>query len=198
MLNIILFGAPGTGKGTQSKNIILKYHLVHLSTGDIIREEISKCSPVGLIAKTYIDQGLLVPDSIIIKQLFYRASRFEKPNGFIFDGFPRTLNQAEILDKTLNKKGYPVSMVFYLDVSEEELFKRIMCRSLHSNRADDNEKIIHKRIEVYYKETQPIIKFYEKQNKLITIKGMDSVDIVSGLISEEIDKYIDKNNLLLY
>lgn len=192
MTNIIIFGAPGTGKGTQSENIINKYDLVHLSTGDIMREEIKNETQIGVLAKSYIDKGLLVPDSVIFKNLYYRASSFKNPKGFIFDGFPRTTNQAEVLDKMLNKKGHPIEVVLYLDVTEKESFNRIMYRSQRSNRADDNEVIIWKRIAVYHEQTAPLLKYYEQQNKLVTINGMGSVEEVFSSVSKEIDKYICK------
>ncbi len=190
MFNIILFGAPGTGKGTQSENIIKKYHLEHLSTGDIMREEIRKGTQIGILAKSYIDKGLLVPDSVIFKNLYYKASAIKNPIGFIFDGFPRTINQADVLDKVLNKKQSPIALVLYLDVTEKESFNRIMYRSQRSNRADDNEEIIWKRIAVYHEQTKPLLQYYIGQNKLVTIDGMGSIEDVFGLISKEIDKYI--------
>lgn len=197
MINIVLFGAPGTGKGTQSENIINKYRLVHLSTGDIMRNEINKGTQIGILAKSYIDKGLLVPDSVIFKNLYYRATDFKKPNGFIFDGFPRTINQAEVLDKMLDKKGIPVAMVLYLEVTEQESFNRIMYRAQHSNRADDTEEIIWKRIAVYHEQTKPLLDYYKKQQKLIPINGMGSIDDVFGLISKELDKFIVANNVLI-
>jgi len=197
MVNIILFGAPGTGKGTQSENIINKYHLIHLSTGDIMREEIKKGTKIGALAKSYIDKGLLIPDSVIFKNLYYRATSHKNPNGFIFDGFPRTTNQAEVLDKMLNKKGFPISMVLYLDVTEKESFNRIMYRSQHSGRADDTEDIIWKRIAVYHEQTHPLLEYYKKQQKLIPINGMGTIDEVFGLISKEMDKFINANNVLI-
>ncbi|HOY33157.1 MAG TPA: adenylate kinase [Bacteroidales bacterium] len=194
MVNIILFGAPGTGKGTQSENIISKYKLIHLSTGDIMREEIAKGTQIGALAKSYIDKGLLVPDSVIFRNLYYRASVHKNSNGFIFDGFPRTINQAEVLDKFLNKKGFPIDMVLYLDVTEKESFNRIMYRAQRSNRTDDSEEIIWKRIEVYHQQTKPLLKYYEKQNKMVTIDGMGSIENVFGLISDEIDKIFSRVN----
>jgi len=192
MLNIVLFGAPGTGKGTQSENIISKYQLVHLSTGDIMRDEIKRGTQIGALAKSYIDKGLLVPDSVIFKQLYFRATSFNNAPGFIFDGFPRTINQAVVLDKFLDKKGFPVDVVLYLDVTEKESFNRIMYRSQHSNRADDNEDIIWKRIAVYHEQTKPLLNYYQQQNKMITINGMGTIEEVFSLISTEIDKIIVK------
>ncbi|MEI6765973.1 MAG: adenylate kinase [Bacteroidota bacterium] len=197
MLNIIIFGAPGTGKGTQSENIINKYRLVHLSTGDIMREEIKAGSEIGKLAKQYIDDGLLVPDSVIFKNLYYRASRHTNPNGFIFDGFPRNITQAGTLDSVLNHKSIPISMVLYLDVTEEELFNRIKIRSAHSNRTDDNVEVIRKRIVVYNTQTLPLLDYYAEQGKLLRINGMGTVEEVFGAISSAIDNFISKNNISL-
>jgi adenylate kinase len=190
MLNVIIFGAPGTGKGTQSLNIIEKYKLVHLSTGDILREEIKNGSQIGLNAKSYIDAGQLVPDSVIIDLLFDRASKYADINGYIFDGFPRTTLQAEKLDETIEKDKAPISLVLFLDVTEEELTKRIMLRSQISGRADDTEEVIKKRIEVYEAQTKPLLDYYRKQGKLIAVDGMGTIEEVFEKIVKEIDGYI--------
>ncbi len=192
MLNVIIFGAPGTGKGTQSQNIIEKYQLVHLSTGDILREEIKNGSPVGLAAKKYIDDGLLVPDSVIFDLLFDRTSKNTNSKGFIFDGFPRNNVQAEILDEKLAEMQTPISLVLYLDVTEEELFKRILLRAQISGRADDTAEVIKKRIEVYTQQTQPLLDYYRKQGKLIPIAGMGTIEEVFALIEKEIDGYLGR------
>ncbi len=192
MLNVIIFGAPGTGKGTQSQNIIEKYQLVHLSTGDILREEIKNGSPVGLAAKKYIDDGLLVPDSVIFDLLFDRTSKNTNSKGFIFDGFPRNNVQAEILDEKLAEMQTPISLVLYLDVTEEELFKRILLRAQISGRADDTAEVIKKRIEVYTQQTQPLLDYYRQQGKLIPIAGMGTIEEVFALIEKEIDGYLGK------
>ena len=192
MLNVIIFGAPGTGKGTQSQNIIEKYQLVHLSTGDILREEIKNGSPVGLAAKKYIDDGLLVPDSVIFDLLFDRTSKNTNSKGFIFDGFPRNNVQAEILDEKLAEMQTPISLVLYLDVTEEELFKRILLRAQISGRADDTAEVIKKRIEVYTQQTQPLLDYYRQQGKLIPIAGMGTIEEVFALIEKEIDGYLGR------
>ena len=192
MLNVIIFGAPGTGKGTQSQNIIEKYQLVHLSTGDILREEIKNGSPVGLAAKKYIDDGLLVPDSVIFDLLFDRTSKNTNSKGFIFDGFPRNNVQAEILDQKLAEMQTPISLVLYLDVTEEELFKRILLRAQISGRADDTAAVIKKRIEVYTQQTQPLLDYYRQQGKLIPIAGMGTIEEVFALIEKEIDGYLGR------
>ncbi|MCK9613751.1 MAG: adenylate kinase [Bacteroidales bacterium] len=197
MLNIILFGAPGSGKGTQSENIISKYQLTHLSTGDIMREEMKNETKIGKLVKDYINKGLLVPDSIILEQLISRTTNVVNTNGFIFDGFPRTLNQAVSLDEMLNTKNAPVSMVIFLNVAEEELFNRIMYRSQHSNRGDDNAEIIKKRIEVYREQTEPLLEYYKEQGKLSSIEGMGTIEEIFGLISEKIDEYVSKKNIVI-
>lgn len=194
MLNLIIFGAPGTGKGTQSLNLIEKYNLVHLSTGDILREELKTGTEIGLKAKKYIDEGLLVPDSIIIDLLFDRADKIIGPKGFIFDGFPRNTVQAEELDKVVVEKNTSISLVLHLDVTEEELTKRILLRSQNSGRADDTEEVVKKRVEVYIQQTMPLLDYYRKQGKLITIHGMGTIDEVFSRISAAIDNYITSNN----
>ena len=190
MLNVIIFGAPGTGKGTQSENIIKKYNLVHLSTGDILREEMRAESQIGLAAKKFIDDGQLVPDGVIIDLLFDRAAKHKEIQGYIFDGFPRTTVQAEKLDETVERDGAPISLVLYLDVSEEELFKRIMYRSQHSGRCDDTADVVRKRIEVYKHQTYPLLDYYRKQGKLKTINGMGTIEEVFEEIEEVIDSYL--------
>lgn len=192
MFNIVLFGAPGTGKGTQSGLIIEKYRMAHLSTGDMLRAAISEGTSLGLEAKKYIDQGLLVPDEVILKEVAYTISKNKIATGFVFDGFPRTLPQAEALDRMLEEKNIPIKMVFYLDVDEEELFKRIMHRAEISGRTDDNEETIRKRIEVYHQQTHPLIDFYEKQGKVTRVDGMREIDEVFASIAESIDKHIGK------
>jgi len=194
MLNVIIFGAPGTGKGTQSQNIIDRYKLIHLSTGDILREEIKMGSQIGLNAKKYIDDGQLVPDSVIIDLLFDRASKFADHKGYIFDGFPRNPVQAKTLDEKVEKDNTPISLVLYLDVTDEELTKRILLRSEHSGRADDTEEVIKKRIEVYNQQTKPLLEYYRQQGKLIPIHGMGTIEEVFDRISKEIDHYILENN----
>ncbi len=190
MLNVVIFGAPGTGKGTQSQNIIEKYNLVHLSTGDILREEIKNGSQVGLAAKKYIDDGLLVPDSVIFDLLFNRTAKNAHAKGFIFDGFPRNNVQAEILDAKLAEMQTPISLVLYLDVTEEELTKRILYRSQHSGRADDTEEVIKKRIEVYNQQTKPLLEYYRQQGKLVAVHGMGTIEEVFVTIAKEIDSHL--------
>ncbi len=189
MLNIIIFGPPGSGKGTQSKKIAADYKLMHLSTGDLLREEIEKDTSLGRQVKKIIDKGELVSDEIIIKELYYKASGHLNSPGFIFDGFPRTIVQAEMLDKMLKKHDFPINIVLNIEVEEEELFKRMMGRGEDSNRTDDKEEIIYKRIDVYKEQTFPLINYYKKQGKLVSINGMASVDNVFRKMCQAIDTY---------
>jgi adenylate kinase len=181
MLNIVLFGPPGAGKGTQSERLIDKFDLVHLSTGDIFRSNIKGETDLGKLAKSYMDQGKLVPDSVTIDLLRAEVLKHSSPKGFIFDGFPRTNAQAEALDVFLKSIDSSITVMLSLDVEEEELKKRLIKRAEVSGRADDADpKIIDNRIAVYHKETAPVKSFYEQQGKLISIAGMGSVDEITG------------------
>lgn len=192
MLNIVLFGAPGTGKGTQSGLIIEKFHMKHLSTGDLLRAAIAEGSPMGLEAKKYIDQGQLVPDDVILREVQHTMSKNSDVKGFVFDGFPRTIAQAEALDRMLDELHAPIEMVFFLEVGEEELYKRIMHRAEISGRTDDNEETIRKRIEVYKNQTYPLIEYYDAQGKVIRIDGMHSIDVVFAAIRENIEQFLNR------
>ena len=196
MLNIIIFGPPGSGKGTQSAKIVEKYDLVHLSTGDLMREEIAKDSPLGREVKKFIDKGMLVPDEIIMRELYEKASEHLDSPGLIFDGFPRTIVQAEMLDQMLNKHGIPIDVVLSVDVNEEELFKRLMGRAEDSGRSDDTADIIWQRIEVYKEQTFPLIDFYKKQGKIVSINGMSPVDKVFGKITKAVDTYLETKEII--
>ncbi|MDQ3050472.1 MAG: adenylate kinase [Bacteroidota bacterium] len=177
MLNLVLFGPPGAGKGTQSARLIEKYHLVHLSTGDILRGEITHNTPLGLEAKKIMDQGLLVPDEVVIGMISNKLDSNPDANGFIFDGFPRTQAQAAALDNLLEEKGTAISRMLALDVEDEELIRRILGRGKDSGRADDsNPEIIRKRIEEYNAKTAPLINYYKAQDKYTAITGFGSVD----------------------
>lgn len=196
MLNIIIFGPPGSGKGTQSAKIVEKYNLVHLSTGDLMREEIAKDTPLGREVKKFIDKGMLVPDEIIMRELYEKASEHLDSSGLIFDGFPRTIIQAEMLDQMLNKHGIPIDVVLSVDVSEEELFKRLMGRAEDSGRSDDTADIIWQRIDVYKEQTFPLIDFYKKQGKIVSINGMSPVEKVFGKITKAVDTYLETQEII--
>ncbi len=196
MLNIIIFGPPGSGKGTQSARIVEKYNLKHLSTGELFREEIENNTPLGREVRKYIDKGHLVPDEIALVKLYNRASRHMDSPGFVFDGFPRTIVQAEALDKMLEKRGIPICLVIAVEVAEEELFKRIMGRGEDSGRSDDKEKIVRRRLQVYKEQTMPLISYYKAQGKFVAINGMAPVDQVFAKICHAIDTYRESQKVI--
>ena len=187
MKNIVIFGAPGSGKGTQSDKIIAEFGVAHISTGDVLRGEIKANTELGQTASKYINEGKLVPDSLIIDML---ASTLDAKGkdipGVIFDGFPRTIAQAEVLDKMLQERGESVSVVIGLEVEDDELIKRIIARGKTSGRADDNEETAKKRLATYYSQTLPLKDFYIKQGKYARIEGMGSIDDIYATISQEI------------
>lgn len=190
MLNIVLFGPPGAGKGTQSTNLIKKYDLVHLSTGDIFRANIKGGTELGMLAKSYMDQGQLVPDSVTISMLESEVDKHTDPKGFIFDGFPRTPAQAKALDEFLTSKGTAITLMLALEVEEEELKKRLLLRGAQSDRADDKDPaVIQKRIDVYRNETSPVKDFYLAQNKYRGIEGVGSIDAIFDRLSTAIDEF---------
>jgi adenylate kinase len=188
MLNIVLFGPPGAGKGTQAAKLLKKYQLVHLSTGDILRSELAAQTKLGIEAKKYMEKGELVPDSVVIGMIESKIDSNSKAKGFIFDGFPRTTAQADALDKMLNKKGTPISLMLALEVEKEELIKRLLLRGKESGRADDQDQsIIENRIKVYNNETSPVKDFYAAQDKYKGIQGMGSIEDIFGRLSDAID-----------
>jgi adenylate kinase len=191
MLNIVLFGPPGAGKGTQAEKLVVKYGLVHLSTGDIFRANIKGQNPLGQLAKSYIDKGELVPDSVTIQMLEQEVKKQNAPMGFIFDGFPRTTNQAKALDEFLETIGTSVSLMLALDAPKEELIKRLLTRGKESNRADDqDESIIENRIRVYLDQTAVVASHYADQEKHLSIDGLGTIDE----ITERLFQVIDLNN----
>lgn len=196
MLNIVIFGPPGSGKGTQSCRILEKYSLTHISTGDLMREEMAQDSALGEQIRKYINKGLLVPDEIVICKLNNTIEKHTDAKGFIFDGFPRTINQAILFDDMLDLRATPIDLVISVDVAEEELLKRLAGRSEDSGRSDDKEEIIWKRIDVYKSQSLPLVSYYSQQEKLVKINGMDHVDAVFGKISLAIDTYLEKQEVL--
>lgn len=184
MLNLIIFGPPGAGKGTQSAKLIEKYQLHHISTGDMFRAHITNDTPLGIKVKQILADGILVPDSITIEMLEEEVSNNPDVNGFIFDGFPRTVPQAEALDEFLNKKGQNISIVLQLDTPEAELKKRIEERRKISGRADDDADKLLKRMDEYFNKTIHVLPYYDAQNKVAKVNGLGKIeDIFNELCS---------------
>ncbi len=191
MLNLVLFGPPGAGKGTQSENLIKKYNLTHISTGDLFRKNIGKKTELGKTAQKFMDEGNLVPDEIVIGMVNDKIHSTPNTNGFIFDGFPRTVAQAKALDELMQKNNTQINTMLALDVSEDELMKRLLLRGKTSGRVDDqNEVKIKNRINVYNKETTPVANYYEAQGKLNLVKGVGSIDEIFNSLSQLVDKEI--------
>jgi len=187
MLNIVLFGPPGAGKGTQSEKLIEKYGLVHLSTGDILRSEIARGTTLGMEAKQIMDRGDLVSDDIVIGMIESKLDANPNANGFIFDGFPRTQAQAVALDDLLQKKGTAISAMLALEVDNEELVKRLLLRGKDSGRPDDaNEDIIRNRVNEYNNKTLPLKKYYSEQAKFHSINGIGSIESIFNQLTERI------------
>lgn len=178
MQNIVLFGPPGAGKGTQSEKIIKKYQLVHLSTGDMLRNEMKNQTELGLKAKTLIDQGLLVPDEVVIGMIKNQINQNLNAKGFIFDGFPRTVAQAEALDKMLHEFNLSIHSMISLEVPFDILKQRLLQRAKELNRTDDTEEVIEKRIQEYNTKTLPVADYYKNQNKYYPIQGVGTVEEV--------------------
>jgi len=190
MLNVIIFGAPGSGKGTQSDLIISKYGLYHISTGDILRQEIKRKTELGTVAEDYIKTGQLVPDELIIKILAGVLDANPEAKGYIFDGFPRTIAQGEALDNMLREKDTSIIAVLNLMVDEEELLIRLVKRGEESGRSDDTPEVIKNRLEVYRNQTEPLKEYYKKKGKLFNIKGEKSIEDVFEQISDVLDRLI--------
>lgn len=196
MFNLILFGPPGSGKGTQSEKLIAKYNLKHLSTGDLLRSEIARKTPLGIEAKRFMDKGQLVPDEVVIGMISYALDEHPNARGFLFDGFPRTATQAQALDKLLELKKTSISVMLALDVSEEELVKRLVKRGETSGRSDDNnEQVIRHRIVEYNKKTSPVAEYYRQANKVVMIKGEGTIEEIFAALITEIDTRMKKTKI---
>jgi adenylate kinase len=188
MLNLVLFGPPGAGKGTQSQNLIDNYQLIHLSTGDLLRSEITQGTALGMEAKKLMDQGILVPDEVVIGMISNKLDSNNDANGFIFDGFPRTVAQAEALDALLGSKQSCISGMIALVVADDELERRLLLRGKESGRPDDaNPEVIRKRIVEYNTKTAPVANFYKAQNKFYSIPGVGQIDDIFALLRQVIN-----------
>ena len=186
MINIVLLGPPGCGKGTQAARIVQNHGLLHISTGDLIRNEINAGTAMGELFNKFISSGMLVPDQIILKELYRFALNNSDAKGFIFDGFPRTLYQAQMLDRIFVKRKMKIEIVISIDVPENELMKRVLERGKTSGRNDDNEMIMNNRLMVYFSQTQPVIDYYRKTKRLISIDGNQHIDTVAAIIDKTI------------
>lgn len=188
MINLILFGPPGSGKGTQASKLVETYELMHISTGDLFRYEMGNNTPLGLEAKSYINKGELVPDSVTIGMLRNKVEANPSVRGFIFDGYPRNILQSEALDEILAARTSEVSQLIMLEVPDDEIVGRLLNRGLTSGRADDSdEMIIRNRIEVYKSETTPVFDYYAKKGKSIKINGVGSIEDIFNRLCNEID-----------
>ncbi len=191
MFNLILFGPPGSGKGTQSEKLTVKYGLKHLSTGDLLRSEINRQTALGMEAKSLMDKGQLVPDEVVIGMISSALDENPRATGFLFDGFPRTSAQAKALDNLLELKESSIAVMLALDVTEEELVNRLVKRGETSGRSDDNnEQVIKARITEYHNKTAAVAYYYEQFNKVVMIKGEGSIDEIFASLSKEIDSRI--------
>jgi len=189
MINIILFGPPGAGKGTQSAKIIEKYSLLHVATGDLFRKHLKEGTPLGNLAKEYMNKGNLVPDQVVIDMVDDKIKSAENTSGIIFDGFPRTIPQAQALDKLLNSKGAPIKVLIELVVPEDELRKRLADRAMKENRPDDAKpEVIENRIAVYKGETVAVAEYYKNLAKYASVVGVGQIENIFSNICREIDK----------
>lgn len=191
MINLVLFGPPGSGKGTQSVKLQEKYQLMHVSTGDLFRKNMKENTALGKKAKSFIEKGDLVPDAVTIGMMNDKIESHPEAQGFIFDGFPRTAAQAEALDEFLNQKGTPISKMIALDVDDEELVKRLLNRGKDSGRADDqDESIIRNRIKVYNEKTLPVASYYDEQGKFVAVQGVGTIEEIFDRLCAVIDDII--------
>ncbi|MBC3784857.1 adenylate kinase [Spirosoma utsteinense] len=189
MLNLVLFGPPGAGKGTQSEKLIAKYNLIHLSTGDLLRSQIAAGTELGLRAKQLMDQGLLVPDEVVIGMIGHKLRENQSALGFIFDGFPRTVPQAEALDQLLAQYNTQITTMIALVVEDEELIRRLLKRGETSGRPDDqNDELIRRRVLEYNSKTKPVADYYGQQGKYTAIDGIGDIDTIFGGICKELEK----------
>ncbi len=193
-MNIVIFGAPGSGKGTQSERLIERYGLHHISTGELLRDHISRGTHLGKVADSYISKGLLIPDELMVEVLadIFKEHPETAAKGVIFDGFPRTIAQAEALSKMLAEYGTDIHAVVGLEVDEDELVRRMLERGKDSGRSDDNIDTIRKRLDVYHKQTAPLKEFYLKQGRYHAIDGNGDLDRISNDIARELDQHKDK------
>lgn len=190
MINLVLFGPPGAGKGTQSEKIKEKYQLVHLSTGDLLRAQIAAGTTLGLKAKELMDKGILVPDEVVIGMIDDKIRENNRANGFIFDGFPRTEAQAKALDELMERNRMAISGMIALEVETEELVKRLLLRGQTSNRPDDkDERIIRQRVKEYHEKTTPVAAYYKAQGKFHPINGIGEIDEIFANICKILDKW---------
>lgn len=188
MFNLILFGPPGSGKGTQSEKIVEKFGLIHLSTGNLLRQEIAEKTPLGTEAKNFMDKGQLVPDEVVIGMIDSCLEKHANAKGFLFDGFPRTVAQAEALDKLLALKKTSICKVIALEVDEEELARRLAKRGETSGRSDDiDEEVIRQRFAVYKRDTEPVAAYYKEHGKFESVKGVGTIDEIFQALSNCIE-----------
>ncbi|WP_020596477.1 adenylate kinase [Spirosoma panaciterrae] len=191
MLNLVLFGPPGAGKGTQSEKLIQKYNLVHLSTGDLLRSQIAAGTELGLRAKQLMDNGLLVPDEVVIGMIENKLQENQLAPGFIFDGFPRTVNQAVALDQLLEQHQTRITVMVALVVDSEELTRRLLLRGQTSGRPDDqNEELIRRRVQEYNDKTAPVADYYNQQEKYVAIDGIGSIEDIFQTICQKIEESV--------
>jgi adenylate kinase len=188
MVNLVLFGPPGAGKGTQSEKLIKKYGFVHISTGDLFRWHTKNDTALGKKVKEIMNSGALVPDEITIAMLKEELDKNPKAKGFLFDGFPRTVAQAEALDNFMKDNGSAIHHVIALDVTEEEVRKRIAKRRTTESRVDDEEEKLNKRITEYFTKTVHVLPYYKNQSRLVTVKGIGEIDVIFGSICQVLDK----------
>ena len=189
MFNLILFGPPGSGKGTQSDKLVEKYGLIHLSTGNLLRKEMAEKTPLGMEARSFIDKGQLVPDEVVIGMVDSYFDQHKDAPGFLFDGYPRTVAQAAALDRLLDLKKTSIELVLFLQVDEDELIRRLVHRGKTSGRSDDTDETVQrKRQEVYRNETLPVAAYYDKQEKVVNIQGTGTVDEIFRSLCGVIDK----------